>query len=188
MSFTGPDDGARRTVLAMLGAPWCSSFGRLGLALAAGLTAGACSPRPATPATVPDFDYTLLDGTRARSQALHGQVMLINFWATSCGICVQEMPQLAALHQRFAARGLQTLAVAMQYDPPSRVADFAQSRQLPFGVVIDNTGAIARSFGDLRGTPTTFVFDRQGRAATRIEGQPDFAELTALIDQLLAQA
>ena len=136
----------------------------------------------------PAFDYTLLDGTRARSQALQGQVLLVNFWATSCGICVQEMPQLAALHQRFAPRGLQTLAVAMQYDPPARVADFAHSRQLPFGVVIDNTGAIARSFGSLRGTPTTFVFDRRGRVATRVEGQPDFDALGALIDHLLVQS
>jgi peroxiredoxin len=135
----------------------------------------------------PSFDYTLLDGREARSNALRGQVVLVNFWATSCAICIAEMPQLVATHQQFAARGLQTLAVAMQYDPPSRVVGFAEARGLPFGVVIDNTGSIARSFGDVAATPTTFLIDRQGRIARRWVGTPDFAVLNRWIETLLAE-
>jgi peroxiredoxin len=138
----------------------------------------------ATPA--PDVPYTLLDGSGARLGALRGQVVLVNFWATTCASCIREMPQLVATHDKFSARGLQTLAVAMSYDPPARVATFAESRRLPFGVVIDNTGHIAQAFGDVRLTPTTFVVDKRGRIVKRYVGEPDFVALHALVEKLLA--
>jgi len=136
----------------------------------------------------PRFSYTLLDGARASSDALRGKVVLVNFWATSCASCVKEMPQLVAMHRQFQARGLETLAVAMSYDAPASVADFAQSRGLPFGVVIDNTGAIAKAFPGVQGTPTTFVIDKHGAIAKRIVGEPDFSELRLLVDRLLTEA
>jgi len=155
------------------------------LALLLPLTSGlsGCDRRD----DAPRFDYTLLDGREARSSALRGQVVLVNFWATTCAICIAEMPQLVATHRQFAARGLQTLAVAMQYDPPSRVVGFAEASRLPFDVVIDNTGSIARSFGDVAATPTTFLIDRQGRIARRWVGTPDFAVLNRWIETLLAE-
>ena len=135
----------------------------------------------------PDFSYTLLDGTRGQSQALRGKVLLVNFWATTCAVCVKEMPQIVATHQRFQARGFDTLAVAMSYDPPALVANYAESRRLPFGVVIDNTGVIARAWGDVQVTPTTFLVDKRGAIVRRYVGQPDFAALHGLVEQLLAE-
>ena len=155
--------------------------------LAASAWAAGCSRQQAALRPSPEFSYTLLDGTVGHSSALRGRVVLINFWATTCAVCVKEMPQLVATHARFQPQGLHTLAVAVRHDPPALVADFAQSRRLPFGVVIDNTGAIADGFADVRGTPTTFVIDRSGHIATRIEGEPDFPRLHTLIQQLLAQ-
>lgn len=155
----------------------------------AGASSGAgCSRQDSPPRPAPDFSYTLLDGSVRNSSALRGQVVLVNFWATTCSICVKEMPQLVATHQRFGPQGLHMLAVAVRHDPPALVADFALSRRLPFGVVIDNTGAIADGFADVRGTPTTFVINRAGLIAQRIEGEPDFARLHTLIKQLLVQA
>lgn len=142
-----------------------------------------CSQR----STAPAFDYTLLDGTRASSQALRGKVVLLNFWATSCATCVKEMPQIVATHQQFKGRGFETLAVAMRYDPPALVANFAERRGLPFGVVIDNTGAIARSFGDVQLTPTTVLIDKRGAIVQRWVGEPDFPALQARVAQLLAE-
>ena len=107
----------------------------------------ASTAGPRQPA--PDVGYTLLDG-RSPTEQWRGKVVLVNFWATSCAVCVTEMPHIVATHERFRSRGFETLAVAMSYDPPASVADFAQSRRLPFGVAIDNTGAIAKSFGDIR--------------------------------------
>lgn len=153
------------------------------LSLAAGPLAACGGRDPA-----PDFSYTLLDGRKSATQTLRGKVLLVNFWATSCTTCVAEMPQIVATHQKFNARGYDTLAVAMSYDPPAYVARFAESRQLPFGVVIDNTGAIAKAYGDVRLTPTTFLIDKKGAIVKRYVGAPDFAALHQLVDKLLAEA
>ena len=143
---------------------------------------GTSAPEPA-----PIVSYTLLNGERGSIEALRGKVVLVNFWATSCAICVAEMPQIAATHGRFKARGFETLAVAMRHDAPASVAHFAQTRQLPFGVAIDNTGDIARRFGDVQLTPTLFLIDKRGRIIKRYVGTPDFAALHVLVEELLAQ-
>jgi peroxiredoxin len=135
----------------------------------------------------PVVAYTLLDGTPSSTDALRGKVVLVNFWATTCAVCVHEMPQIVATHNKFSARGFETLAVAMSYDPPAAVAHFAQSRELPFGVVIDNTGAVARSFGDVRLTPTTLLINKRGEIVKRYVGEPDFAALHRLVETLLAE-
>ena len=135
----------------------------------------------------PRFSYTLLDGARASSDSLRGKVVLVNFWATSCAACVQEMPQIVATHRKFQARGFETLAVAMHYDAPASVSLFAQAMQLPFGVVIENTGAIAKAFPGVQATPTTFVIDKQGAIVKRIVGAPDFRELHLLVGKLLTE-
>jgi peroxiredoxin len=159
---------------------------RLLLATAAGMGvwASGCSARD----PAPQFGYTLLDGAKGSTDALRGKVVLVNFWATSCVTCVKEMPQIVDTYKKFAGRGFETLAVAMSYDPPAYVANFAQTRALPFGVVIDNTGAIARAFGDVKITPTTFLIDKRGGTVKRYVGEPDFAGLHTLVEKLLAEA
>ncbi|MES2959553.1 MAG: TlpA disulfide reductase family protein [Pseudomonadota bacterium] len=137
---------------------------------------------------VPAVSYTLLDGSKGSTESLRGKVVLVNFWATSCTTCVAEMPQVVATYNKFKERGYETVAVAMSYDPPAYVARFAQSRQLPFAVAIDNTGEIAKRFGDIQLTPTTFLIDKHGQIVKRFVGAPDFAALHKLIDQLLAEA
>ncbi len=155
------------------------------LATLAGVGAlAACQDRGAPDAPAA-FDYTLLDGVPRHSAGLHGQVVLVNFWATSCAICVREMPRFVATHRQFGPRGLQTLAVAVREDPPALVSSFAQSRGLPFGVAIDNTGAIATAFGGVRGTPTSLLLDRSGRIVWRHEGEPDFDALHLRLAALL---
>src|SRR5207253_1463472 len=96
----------------------------------------------------PHVAYTLLDGKVSSLEQLRGKVVLVNFWATSCTTCVHEMPQIVSTYEKYRARGYETVAVAMSYDPPAYVINFAQTRKLPFGVAIDNTGAVAQSFGE----------------------------------------
>ncbi len=152
------------------------------LALSASLLAGCARDR------APAVDYVLLNGQKASSQQWAGKVMLVNFWATSCATCVKEMPQVVATHNKFKGRGFDTVAVAMSYDPPAFVAKFAETRQLPFGVAIDNTGAVANAFGQVQMTPTTFLINKRGEIVKRYVGEPDFAALHGLIEQLLAEA
>jgi peroxiredoxin len=136
----------------------------------------------------PEVGYVLLDGQKASSQSWSGKVMLVNFWATSCATCVKEMPQVVATYDKFKGRGFDTLAVAMSYDPPAFVAKYAETRKLPFGVAIDNTGAVAQAFGQVQMTPTTFLINKRGEIVKRFVGEPDFAALHGLIEQLLAEA
>lgn len=139
-------------------------------------------------ARAPAVEYTRLDGSRAQLSELQGKVVLVNFWATSCVTCVKEMPDLAATHRKYQAQGYETLAVAMSYDTPEYVENFARSRQLPFQVAIDRSGQLARSFGDVQLTPTSVLINKRGEIVKRYVGQPDFAALHQLVEKLLAEA
>jgi peroxiredoxin len=97
------------------------------------------------------------------------------------------MPQLIATYGKYQSKGFDTVAVAMSYDPPSYVVNFAESRKLPFQVAIDNTGEIAKAWGDVTLTPTTYLVNKRGQIVKRYVGAPDFAELHRLIEKLLAE-
>jgi peroxiredoxin len=139
-----------------------------------------------TPQTAPESNFVLLDGSQTSTSQLRGKVTLINFWATSCTTCVAEMPQIISTYNQYQSRGFETVAVAMSYDPPSYVVNFAQTRKLPFKVAIDNTGAVAKAWGDIKLTPTTYLVDKRGAIVKRYVGTPDFKELNQLIEKLLA--
>lgn len=153
-----------------------------GLLAAAAVLAGCAGGDSA-----PESRFVLLDGQTLNTADLKGKVTLVNFWATTCVTCVKEMPSIVATYNKYRDQGLETVAVAMEYDPPQWVANFAQTRQLPFKVALDNTGEIAKAWGDVRLTPTTYVVDKQGRIVKRYVGEPDFAALHQLLEQLLAQ-
>ncbi len=136
----------------------------------------------------PASTFVLIDGSQKHSADFLGKVTLVNFWATSCTTCVAEMPQMVSTFNQYRAQGYNTIAVAMQYDAPSYVLNFAQTRKLPFDVAIDNTGALARAWGDVQLTPTTYVVDKKGQIVKRFVGQPDFSELHGLIEKLLGES
>ena len=137
--------------------------------------------------TAPASTFVLLDGSRKTEASFKGRVTLVNFWATSCVTCVAEMPKLIATYDKYHSKGFDTIAVAMSYDPPSYVVNYAQTRKLPFDVAIDNTGGVARAWGEVKLTPTTYLVNKRGEIVKRFVGEPDFAELHRLIEGLLAQ-
>ena len=136
----------------------------------------------------PASTFVLLDGSSQTPADMKGKVTLVNFWATSCTTCVAEMPQIVATYDKYKDKGYDTIAVAMQYDPPSYVVNFAQTRKLPFKVAIDNTGKVAEAWGDVKLTPTTYIVDKQGQIVKKYVGAPNFDELHKLIEKLLAAA
>ena len=168
---------ARRGLLSALGAS--------ALAAAMVFALPACSP--SAQSQLPDLGFTQLDGSQHKLAEFKGHVTLINFWATSCGTCIKEMPDLVATYQMLRPQGLETLAVAMEYDPPAYVMQFVQSRQLPFTVAMDHTGELAKAFGPVQLTPTTFVVNKKGEIVKQYIGAPDFKALQALLTQLLAE-
>ena len=156
------------------------------LASATGLSSGmlaGCSRVEQAPAV----SYTLLDGRRAELASLRGHVVLVNFWATDCAPCVEEMPAMVDNWRRFSPQGFETLAVSMSWDAPALVSNFAQSRALPFPVVIDNTGEIAHRFGGVQYTPTSLLINKRGEIVRRWVGKTDFAAIAPLIAQLIRE-
>jgi thiol-disulfide isomerase/thioredoxin len=151
-------------------------------ALAAGVFAGW--NRPIAPA---DVNFIGVHGDRFAMSSLKGKVVLVNFWATSCTVCVSEMPKMVQTYEKYREQGLETVAVAMSYDPPDRVFAYAQQNKLPFRVTLDIFGKAMQAFGGIRGTPTTFLVDRRGKIVQRFEGEPDFGKLGVLIERELAR-
>ena len=153
----------------------------LGVASVAGLY--GCSGVQAAP----ESTFVLLDGSKQTTADLKGKVTLVNFWATSCVTCVAEMPKIISTYNKYQARGYDTLAVAMKYDPPSYVVNYTETRKLPFKVAIDNTGAVAKAWGDVQLTPTTYLVNKRGQIVKQYVGEPDFAALHQLIEKLLQE-
>ncbi len=136
--------------------------------------------------TAPAVSFRMLDGQQVSTQDLRGKVVLVNFWATSCSTCIQEMPAMVQTYNKYRERGLEFVAVAMSYDPPNYVLNYAQTRELPFKVALDTDGRAAQSFGDVKLTPTTFVIDKQGNILKRYVGIPESDALHQLIEKALA--
>ena len=139
------------------------------------------------PQTAPHSTFVLLDGSKITTTDLRGRVTLVNFWATSCVPCLQEMPNLSTTFEKYRGSGFDTVAVSMSYDPPTYVVNYAQRHQLPFKVAIDLTGEIAHAWGDVQVIPTSYLLDRQGRVAAHYEGALDLTRVNQTIEQLLGR-
>jgi peroxiredoxin len=134
----------------------------------------------------PSVTFTGLDGQKFTSESLKGKVVMVNFWATSCVTCIKEMPQMVQTYNKYKDQGLEYVAVAMSYDPPNYVLNYAQTRKLPFKVALDTQGELAKSFGDVKLTPTTYVIDKEGNIIKRYVGEPEFSQLHKLLEKALA--
>ncbi len=154
----------------------------ISMAGAAGIS--GCSRTEAAP----NSTFVLLDGSKQTTADFKGKVTLVNFWATSCVTCVAEMPKLISTYNKYKTQGYDTIAVAMRYDPPSYVVNYAETRKLPFKVAIDNTGAVAKAWGDVQLIPTTYLVNKRGEIVKQYVGEPDFVALHKLIEKLLAES
>jgi peroxiredoxin len=128
------------------------------LLLAASLATQAAVP---TPQPAPEFALPARDGGELSLSSLKGQVVMINFWATWCGPCRQEMPLLEQIHARYEPLGFTLLGVNVE--PDSRAAtQWLQGMPVSFPILFDTKNAVAEQFGVL-GMPSTVFVDREGR-------------------------
>ncbi|MBZ0069648.1 MAG: TlpA family protein disulfide reductase [Thiobacillus sp.] len=148
----------------------------------AGALAYALMDKPRAPTAT----FTTLEGHPIVLSELRGKVVLVNFWATSCPGCIKEMPGMIETYKRYKDRGFEIVAVAMSYDPPDYVANFVQTRQLPFPVALDANGEHAKAFGDVQLTPTSFIIGKDGSILEQKLGELDFVKLNALLDKELS--
>lgn len=134
----------------------------------------------------PDVTFITIEGEKVSSKDLRGKVVMVNFWATSCATCIKEMPALTDTYNKFKGQGLEFVAVAMSYDPPNYVLNYAETHKLPFKVALDSGGDLAKQFGDVSLTPTTFVISKDGEIIKTYVGEPDFAQLHGLLKKELS--
>jgi peroxiredoxin len=135
----------------------------------------------------PNAQFKTLMGQTYTTAQFRGKVWLVNFWATTCTVCIKEMPQIVSTYNQYKDRGFETVAVAMRYDSPALVVNFAQTRQLPFHVALDLNGDLAKQFGNVQATPSAFLINKRGKIIKRFVGVPDFTELNVAIANALAE-
>jgi peroxiredoxin len=114
---------------------------------------------PGAPA--PAFTLTARDGGKVSLADLKGQVVMINFWATWCGPCRQEMPLLAQLHDKYEPLGFTMLGVNVEPDSAAAVA-WLKGVPVTFPILFDTDSAVAGRFG-VEGMPSSVLVDRNGQ-------------------------
>ncbi len=138
-----------------------------------------------------DFTLESLDGPKVSLSSYRGKVVLLSFWATWCGPCKLEMPEMEKLYARLKGKGLEIVAVDMMEDRAT-VRSFLKANGYTFPVLLDSQGEVGGSpLYSARAIPTNYVIDREGRIVARkigVDG-PGWtsAERVALFEKLLAQ-
>lgn len=157
----------------------------LGLAIAAAISAGLWLSFNKTLTPAPDVIFSTLTGKKIALHDLRGKPVLVTFWATDCPGCIEEMPHLVDLYRQYHDQGLEIIAVAMYYDPPSHVVAMAKEQAIPYDIALDIEAGHAKAFGDVRLTPTTFLIIPNGSIALQKIGAFDSTDMKARIETLL---
>jgi thiol-disulfide isomerase/thioredoxin len=142
---------------------------------------------------LPSQDFTLesLGGDKVSLSSFKGKVVLLSFWATWCGPCKQEMPEMQALYQKLKGSGFEVVAVDMMEDKAT-VSNFVKKNGYTFPVLLDATGEVGGGgLYDARAIPTNYIVDKAGKIVGRkigIDGPTwTSAERVALFESLLSQ-
>jgi peroxiredoxin len=119
------------------------------------------APAVAPQASAPDFTLRSMGGPNLRLQEQRGQVVMVNFWATWCGPCRQEMPHLNRLYEKYRASGFVLLGINVD-DDAGNAAAVAAKLGLKFPVLLDTDKKVSRQY-DLATMPSTVLIDRDGK-------------------------
>jgi len=143
--------------------------------------------RPARPKQASDFSVSLLGGQTLELKGQRGKPMLINFWATWCAPCRDEMPAMERLYLKHRERGFMLLAVSVDTDA-ALVKPFLEKYRLTFPVALDAKMDLANTYG-VRALPASFLIDRNGYLTALALGPRawDNRAAHALIEAMLAQ-
>lgn len=139
-------------------------------------------PRAAANGEAPDFSVADLDGKKLALADYRGQVVLLDFWATWCAPCLEEIPHFIQMQEKYRAQGFQAIGISMD-DGPKPVQEFYQQHKLNYPVAI-GTAKLADSYGGILGLPVTFVINRDGKIRKKFVGATD----PSAIEQEVVQA
>jgi peroxiredoxin len=117
-------------------------------------------PAPRIGRLAPDFAITEVDNSTRKLSDYRGKTVVLNFWASWCGPCKLEVPELEALHKEYKDQDVVVLAVGWR-DIPTELSKFASAKGMTFKVLADPTEVVGNQYG-LTGVPTTFFIDKNG--------------------------
>jgi peroxiredoxin len=133
---------------------------------------------------LPDFTLKTLAGNEVNLRQLEGQkVVVVNFWATWCGPCRNEIPDFNDVYSRYRDRGVEFLGVSVDESPETVVPEFLEKIPIAYPVLLGSPDLTYR-YG-VRGLPTTFIIDRSGKISKRIVGMTFANTLEAELNKLL---
>lgn len=129
-------------------------------------------PNPKEGFTAPDFTLELLEGGEITLSDLRGKPVIINFWATWCGPCREEMPAIEKIYRDYRDLGLVVIGLNLtSQDTEQAVTAFIQEFGLTFPIALDRNASVSRRY-QLKGLPTTYFIDSQGVIQSVVVGGP----------------
>jgi len=134
----------------------------------------------------PELKLKDIDGKTHSLSEYHGKIVVLNFWATWCVPCKEEMPIFSEADKRYRQRGVVVLAASLDDDRTRKyVEKFAHAYKMDFTILMDATSANMQQMGLGDAVPSTVFFDENGNAVARIKGQAHKRDVFSNIEQLL---
>lgn len=134
--------------------------------------------------SAPDFTLQDLGGNSFTLSSLKGKVVILDFWATWCPPCREEIPHFISLYSQYKGQGLEIVGVALDKGGVRDVMPFSEEQGINYPILI-GTQEVTEDYGGIRGIPTTFVIDREGNIVERYEGYRDKEVFESVIKKLL---
>jgi len=150
-------------------------------------TRGVASGIAQTNGIAPDFTLQSLDGKTIRLSDFRGKAVVLNFWATWCTPCKVEMPWFVDLQKQYGPAGVQFLGVAMDDASTKDIAEFAQSMNVNYPILIGKE-AVGDAYGGVQFLPETFYVDRNGKIVDKAFGLKGRGEIEEDIKKIVGPA
>lgn len=133
-----------------------------------------------------DFTWKANGKTQSFAELTKGKVVLVNIWATWCAPCRKEIPDLIAIHNEMASKGVMVFGISVDQDENkyTMVKNFVEKKNVTYLNIIDNL-KIAESYGGIQAIPTSFVINRNGDIVQKIVGGMSKAQFVAAIEKAL---
>lgn len=139
---------------------------------------------PSGQSTAPQASFEDIKGNKFTLAQLKGKPVIINFWATECPGCVNEIPLLVSMYKKYAQQNLVIIGVAMSYDPESQVREMVRQKNMNYPVVLDSDKNLLKAF-NIKVTPTTIFIGKDGKVYKRKLGEMSHSDLETTINSLI---